>query len=232
MKRLIICIITVALMISYAYADSCPLPVPNTNAEILFSGFDWYSDYAATLRAAKSKGMDTTWIMDTFETNLGTYAMHWDNLYDIFSDSEKDTGGSFILVDCPKVAGYDVLDLMLYCMYNPEIGYTKDYKATDAIQFYMAVYELNVTNYSEVYKDLVSKLKKLYGDNPLESDRGSGIEFSCWVNEDNALVGVCNNNYYIRLLYMAPGAEEKLCQVEKLIQQQEVQNAADDFSGL
>ena len=64
-------IITILILI-FASSTSLALSIPekNTNAEITFSGFEWYSDYNATIKAAEKNKFK----QPSFSTN----GMEWD----------------------------------------------------------------------------------------------------------------------------------------------------------
>ena len=98
----------------------------------------------------------------------------------------------------------------------------------------MAKYELDVTDKENCYNDLVTKLKSLYGENPFTDVYGqvSPTTYTVWVNNEGALVGVSYNEYVVNLVYMAPGAEERLCEVEEIVKAQEIESAKDNVSGL
>lgn len=237
MKRFLAMLLLVIMIwiSSVGYAKECPLPPVNTDAEIQFSGFEWYSDYNGTMNALKKKGIDPKLGVETFgNDSLPFYAAHWEALYNLLPDSDKGTGGIMTYAyKIPKVAGYEPSELTLYCMYNPKAGYVDDYESAGAIQFYMAVYEIRPNDPEACYKDLVAKLKKLYGDEPYKGKFGFTypIEYYCWVNNELGMVGVSDGSS-VRLMYMAPGAEEKLLQVEELAKKIENENAAGDFTGL
>lgn len=136
--------------------------------------------------------------------------------------------------DIPNVAGYRVDGLELYFMWNEETGYTTEYKKPGAAQFYMAKYEFDVKDYLSCYDDLVEKLKSIYGNNPYSDTYGliDPSPYTLWINQDGALVGVGHNSYATYLVYMAPGAEDKLVAIEEKVKAQEIENASDDISGL
>lgn len=239
MKKLLVLIFALLIATTPAFAAPCPLPPTNTDAEINFSGFDWYSDYSATIQTALAKGIDGKfdWVRDNFDDE-SCLTPHWATLYNsinTFAGSEVRCGGylSFIY-DIPDVAGYKINTLTLYMMWNPETGYTTIYQNPNAAQFYMAKYNLDVSDNEGCYKDLVSKLKILYGENPYTDSYGAvaPTTYTVWVNNKGALVGVSYDKYVVNLVYMAPGAEERLCQVEKLVESQELENAKGDMTGL
>lgn len=217
-----------------AIAKSYPLPDVNTDAEINFQGFEWYSDYRETLKAVSARGIEYNddWILNNFELDYAR-AAHWQVLLNsVWNGAEKGCGGYLQLYEnIPDVAGYHIYDLVLYMMFNPEKGATEQFKSEDAVQFYMAKYRFDVTDNIACYTDIVGKLKKLYGNNP-ESAEKSGTKYSLWVNSEGALVGISCDKYFVDLLYMAPGAEDRLTNLELDIAAKEIENAADDMSGL
>lgn len=240
MKKLITSIVTLLIMFSILYvalASPCPLPPSNTDAEINFSGFEWYTDYPTTLKAAKERGLSDTWFNDFFYDDYCT-TPHWQIVYtslSSFAGSETRCGGSVnYYTDIPNVAGYRVDGLELYFMWNEETGYTTEYKKPGAAQFYMAKYEFDVKDYLSCYDDLVEKLKSIYGNNPYSDTYGliDPSPYTLWINQDGALVGVGHNSYATYLVYMAPGAEDKLVAIEEKVKAQEIENASDDISGL
>ena len=236
MKRIImIMIILVLSIISSAYASPCPLPEANTETEIGFAGFDWYSDYNETIEAASNRGINalTAGIRDKFEKETKK-TPHWKLLLQsIDVGSEKNCGGYLHYENqIPDVAGYSVYSLDLYMMYNPEVGYTPDYTEKDAVQFYMANYEFKVADTKSCYFDLVEKLKKIYGNNPFTDKTKQDEPYACWINQEGAMVGVCDWGFSVHLLYMAPGAEEKLIAIETKVSKQEIEKAKDDMTGL
>ena len=236
MKRsMIIIIILVLSIFSNAFASPCPLPEANTETVINFDGIDWYSDYNETVGAASERGINalTRGIRDKFEKETKR-TPHWKLLLQrIDVGSEKNCGGYLHYEDkIPDVAGYSVYSLDLYMMYNPEVGYTPDYTEQDAVQFYMALYELHVTDTKSCYDDLVHKLTKLYGDNPFIDKTKQDEPYACWINQEGAMVGVCDWGFNVHLLYMAPGAEEKLKALEEKVRTQEIDKAKNDMTGL
>ena len=119
-------------------------------------------------------------------------------------------------------------------MYNPEVGRVKDYKAENAVQFYMGKYVFDVSDKEAAYKDLQAKLAGIYGQTPYEGKYGSfsTTHYTVWVNGTNACVALGYSEYSVTIVYMAPGAEELLCYVEDVIKANEIALAADDISGL
>ena len=242
MRKTIITFILIVLLVvnsSLALADSKPMPAVNTDVEIKFSGFEWYTDYGTTLSTATSKGIINHygWSRDNFDAGK-LLTPHWSTLMNSLNwaaNSEENCGGYlFYTSDLPKVAGYNIDELKLYFMWNPDVGPVSNYKADSAVQFYMARYEFDVMDKVACYADLTKKLKSIYGDNPY---KGSYSLFSdpylCWVNSEHAMVGLCCPNYgNITLVYCAPGSEELLVKVEKLVVQKELENAQDDMRGL
>ena len=238
MKKMIV-LVLVLLFTTQAFASPCPLPPANTDAEINFSGFNWYSDYSTTISTALAKGIDGKfdWVRDQFDDE-SCLTPHWPTLYNSinnFAGSEVRCGGYLnFIYDIPDVAGYKINELKLYMMWNPEMGYTTDYQKPNAVQFYMAKYVLDVSDNEGCYNDLVEKLKTLYGDNPYTDSEGSTFPttYTVWINNNGAMVGVSYNKYVVNLVYMAPEAEEKLCQVEKMVEIEEIENAKGDMTGL
>lgn len=241
MRRLLLCLLCIIVLSSIsikALAESCPLPDVNTDAEIFFNGFEWYTDYNTTLKTAESKGYsnDWDWSRDSFEED-SCVTPHWHTVYNSingFAGSETGCGGSMSFYsDLPTVAGYRLDEVHLYFMWNPDVGRVSDYKNKDAVQFYMGKYEFDVGDKEAAYKDLCSKLSGLYGENPYEGRYGiSPTYYRVWVNEDGACVALSYDEYGVTLVYMAPGAEEKLCKVEELVKANEIASAAGDVSGL
>ena len=71
MKKKLFCLLIAIVVLSLninTFAESCPLPDTNSDSDILFNGFDWYTDYATTLKAAKAKGIsnNSDWSRDSF----------------------------------------------------------------------------------------------------------------------------------------------------------------------
>ncbi|MBR0367030.1 MAG: hypothetical protein IJH86_01390 [Clostridia bacterium] len=241
MKRIVITLLAFVLFVftTSAIASSCPLPNVNTDAEIIFSGFEWYADYSTTLQTATEKGITNQfdWSRDNFKDD-GCLTPHWYTIYNSinsFAGSEERCGGYLNYIsDIPNVAGYKIDSLKLYMMWNPDNGIVADYTQPDAVQFYMAKYEFDVSNTEDCYNDLVSKLKTLYGENPITDVYGpiSPTTYTCWVNADKALIGVSYDKYGVNLVYMAPGAEERLLAVEDKVRQQEIEGAQNDMTGL
>ena len=217
-----------------ALAKSYPLPDVNTDAEIIFQGFDWYTDYNDTLKAVSGRGIeyDDDWILNNFELD-NSRAAHWQVLLNsVWNGAEKGCGGYLHLYkNIPDVAGYRIDELNLYMMFNPEKGATEKFKDPDAVQFYMAKYKFDVTDNIACYQDIVTKLKKLYGEKP-ESGEDWGTKYSIWVNSQGGLVGISCDQFFVELLYMAPGAEDRLTNLELDIAAKEIENAAEDMSGM
>lgn len=79
-KKLVALILALALVClqGLALAERCKLPAVNTDVEITFSGFEWYTDYKTTLNAATNKGFVNKydWSRDNFD--LDKYVTpHW-----------------------------------------------------------------------------------------------------------------------------------------------------------
>lgn len=238
MKKCLAFILVCVLMCVTAYAEPCPLPCPaNTHADIKFQSYEWYADYPTTLATAKSRGLSDEWFMDWFYDDMCT-TPHWRillNSIKTFAGSETRCGGNISFSsDIPNVAGYRVKDLELYFMWNEETGYTKDYKKPGAVQFYMAMLELDIDDNDACYNDLVTKLMSLYGSKPYSDTYGwvDPTRYTVWVNDEGAMVGVSCDAYTTTLVYMAPGAEEKLVNIENLNKKQDIDNAKGDMTGL
>ena len=239
-KKSLVLVLVIAILClhgSAALASKCPLPAVNSDAEIAFSGFEWYTDYKTTLDAATKKGITNKydWSRDNFD--LDKYVTpHWKTILNSINSnagSEEGCGGYLNYTsDLPKVAGYKISNLKLYFYWNPEKGPTKDYSAKDACFFYMAAYQFDVSDNQAAYADLVSKLKKIYGDNPYQDEDGCGTEYTVWVNADQAAVAISVDEYGLDLVYFAPGAEDRLATIEAFVKQKEITDAADDTSGL
>ncbi len=242
MKKTISLILVFCALMSLginAFAESCPLPNKNTDAEIKFNDFEWYADYNTTRNSATAAGYvgQYDWSIDSFEVD-SCVTPHWATVYNSvnsFAGSETGCGGStHFFSDLPNVAGYRLSDVELYYMWNPATGRVADYKAKDAVQFYMAKYSFDVTDKEAAYKDLCSKLKGIYGDNPQEDTYGwiSPTTYTVWVNGDGACIALGYDEFSIDLVYMAPGAEEKLCKVEEIVKAGEISAASGNVSGL
>ncbi|MDO5445829.1 MAG: hypothetical protein Q4F31_09455 [Eubacteriales bacterium] len=235
----ILCLSLILSIIICAYGEGCPLPAENCNADIKFSGFEWYTDYQETVTVATNKGITNSfdWSRDNFEAD-SCVTPHWTTIYNSinsFAGSETGCGGYLSYSsDIPNVAGYKIDDLNLYFMWNLEKGITEDYTQKDALQFYMAKYTFDVTDKEACYNDLLGKLKSLYGENPSTDTYGwlSETVYTCWVNPEGAMVALSWSEYDVTLIYMAPGAEEKLCEVEKMVTAKEITDAAGDLTGL
>ena len=220
-----------------ALAERCDLPAVNTTAEITFSGFEWYTDYPTTLKTATDKGFVNKYDRSRDNFDPDRYVTpHWKTILSMINSSagsEKGCGGFLNYTsDLPKVGGYNVSSLKLYFYWNPDQGPTEDFSAEDACRFYMAAYRFDVTDNQAVYADLVTKLKSLYGSNPYAGDDGFGTDYTVWVNTDQAAVGISVDKRSLDLMYYAPGAEDKLAEIESLVSNKEIEDAADDTSGL
>lgn len=238
-KKLVAFILVLAILFlqSIVFAEKCPLPAVNSSADITFSDFEWYTDYKTTLNAATKKGFVNKydWSRDNFD--LDKYVTpHWQcilNSINSSAGSEEGCGGYLSYSsDLPKVAGYKIDNLKLYFYWNPEKGQTTNFSAKDACFFYMAKYEFDVTDNAAAYADLVTKLKKLYGDDPHEDEYGCGTNYTIWVNGDQAAVGISYDEYNVCLMYYAPHAEDRLAEIEAMLKKKEIDDAANDMSGL
>lgn len=234
MKRIALLVVLLLLVTSTAYAKPCPLPEVNTDKEIKFNGLDWYTDYNETVKNLEGKGFknEVAWARD----EVPTMAAHWHSPFSSVYYSEKNTGCRFSFFSIgsnklPKTAGYDLHSLEVYLMWNPERGFTEDYKADNALQFYYAGYCFDVTDKEYAYNDLAGKLKSVYGDNPYVGT-SLGKEYLVWVNTEQAAIVLARNSIYVELIYMAPHAEENLVAVEEKERQRENGNAEGDFTGL
>ena len=134
----------------------------------------------------------------------------------------------------PQVAGYDIDHTMLCFMLNNADGYgLDDYEKEGAIKFYMGIYNFNVSDQDYCYNDLVEKLKGIYGNSPNSGGDLGRYKYMYWLNGDGAMVGLVDGGVYgVSLMYMAPGAEDQLCEVERIATENEKLNAVGDVSGL
>ncbi|MBR6220594.1 MAG: hypothetical protein IKQ80_08520 [Clostridia bacterium] len=236
MKQLIsIIIVLMWPFLTCALASPCPLPQANTDVEIAFPGFDWYSDYNTVVNAAKERGFDLQWQDDYFIEGLDS-TPHWNIVYsslEMFANSQMNCGGEIYFYSVPDVAGYSVSQVTLYMMWNPDNICPSDYKTDNAAQLYMAVYIMDVTDTEACYNDLVSKLESIYGETSDKDivEKTWGNKFSYWVNEDGGFLGI-NNALGVHIIYMAPGAEDKLVAVEEKVKEKEIENAKGDITGL
>lgn len=239
-------VLVFALMGMTAIAEPCPLPSANTDKEILFDGFEWYADYPTVKAAAKAMGMYSDHDIEHFGKEdpviVHEYCTtpHWITLFNHVSahsvaGCEMGCGGYIYYDSCiPEVKGYKDLagrgksykadNLKLYFMWDLD-NYKGDYKDPGAARFYMAKYELEVLSDGEdhsvadfdgvenCYKDLARKLRSRYGDESYDD----GFVSCYWVNHEGAFVGASNITYSVNLVYMAPGAEERLVEVEEYI---------------
>ena len=228
-KCIVILIASIVFSSVPVMAKECPLPEPNTDVEINFDGFEWYCDYPTALSMAEEKGFKYS--VEGFRPGLSS-AAHWTYIQDpgfYYSDCEKDCGGYLRCSNMPQVAGYDIDHTMLYFLLNNSEGYgLEDYAEDGALQFYMGVYHFDVSDQESCYNDLAEKLKGIYGENPSVEE-----SYMYWLNNDGAMVGLVDGGSYgVSLMYMAPGAEDKLCEVERIAVENEKSNAAGDTSGL
>ncbi len=220
------------LLVSYSFAEPCRLPPVNTEKEILFSGFDWYIDYPTLMDTADKLGIEQNYFYSGPQLdNSLKLTPHWKIVKDFTSDgSERGCGARVhFYSNIPDVAGYPVRVLTFYMMWNPAFGRAQ-YNDPDALQMYMTHYEIIPSDTMSCYKDIKAKLMDLYGENP--SVGYSVNEYACWVNAEGAFIGITYFDSTVDLYYMAPKAESRLCQTEKLIQEQELNGAQGDYSGL
>ena len=237
MKKLVtICILIITMFILFtdAQADSFPLPEPNTDVEITFSDFSWYMDYPAIRREIKERGF--TYGATNFSPE-SSYSPHWTVVSTTIFNAEKRCGGNLgFYTSLPKVAGYNVESINFYFLWNIDSdlyeNYTDGrYKENDSALFYIGVYKIDAVDRNAAFKDLVAKMKKLYGDSPYERDIGNNYSCAYWVNTQNAVVGIMNG-ISLEITYMAPGGEERLAAVADAVAQKEVNDAQEDLSGL
>ena len=232
MKKMIVALMCAACVLLSGMtvtAKECPLPEPNTDVEINFDGFDWYCDYSEAKAFAEEKGIK--YITDSFKPDMRMTA-HWTFIQDpgnYYSDCEKDCGGYLYCGEAPQVAGYDLDHTALHFMLSdPNEHELEDYAEDGAVEFYMGVYFFDASDPEYCYNDLAEKLKGIYGENPTIDEK-----YMYWLNKDGAMVGLVNGGVYgVSLMYMAPGAEEKLCEVERLVAENEKLNAEGNTSGL
>ena len=243
MKKYVAILVVIALCCSSGLAERCPQPKPNTEMNISFSEFEWYSDYGSAMRIASELGYSNSSAL--FSRNRGCVTPHWNTYEEIvhcFAGSETNCGGELIFYAGPKVAGYDLYELDLRFIYTPNIGRCENYEEEGAVQLYMVEYIFISEHEETVYWDLVEKLESIYGDKPYDNRNKSDNDILCsyWINEDGATVGVkCEPGWYVSVIYSAPGSEDALAATEKWVQtlemqyaREQVSEAAGDTSGL
>lgn len=223
-KRILAALLTLVFMLSgfAAYAKEVPLPEANTDAEVLLPGFDWYCDYEALIKAAEANGLPTDPGSRVNMVGSGaSISPHWDiyrNDSAYLSASEKDCGGSILFNNIDfELFGHSADQCMMHIYVEP--GFEIDrYRESGAARLYLAEFWIHAGDSSEVYDDLLNKLKALYGENPMVDETGA-----CWINEEGAMVGLTEKivvgspSYnHVRLTMMAPGAEERLNEVVKM----------------
>lgn len=198
------------------------LPGANTSSEITAPGFIWYSDYYASMQAAEENGFPEYHVSMIDDISL---VPHWDYYRNTRTDYyyDKGCGGQILFPDAGiNCFGYQADQSTLHYLYDRESGIRHDTKA-EAVRLYMVEYVIHTRDTHSCYLDLLSQFKALYGDNPLEDETGV-----CWINAEGALVGFSemtnsvNENYSgVKIIYEAPGAEEKLNELVSIIQKTE-----------
>lgn len=241
MKKLFSILVTFVLFMlcPYSYASPCPQPKANTDVEIKLPGFEWYVDYNEAIEEAIKAGFSRPHA--DFSWNGGCYTPHWSiymGMANSFAGSEVNCGGT-ISFDGPNIAGYELRELILYCIYTPNIGKSENYMDEGAIQYYMGEYNIKAEDKETIFHDLEAKLKTIYGNEPY-TYKDDVIMSSYWINSDGATVGVkCNMSRDVSIIYCAPESEKALVEaeawekvLEKQYAQEQVENAAGDMSGL
>lgn len=158
------------------------------------------------------------------------------------ANGNKGCGGSVAFYDnIPKIGGYYSDEFILYFLWNSDVGFVEDYKAKNAVQLYMGEYYLPVTDMQACFDDLVEKLKRKYGEKAEIKEYEEDIiinkwtnKYCCWINPKGGMVGVRIDYLtdHVCLVYMAPGAENKLARVEALVREQEIEDAKGDDLGV
>ena len=238
MKRVfIVMLVAYLLSISFsAHAKTYPnIPKPNTDQKIEFADFVWYSDYSETINSAINKGLPELGANENFKGGADN-AAHWTRFYDsLFSNSNSHCGGYLHYKDIgefPKIAGHSVYSISLFFMWDPEAAsIPMNYKEKGASRFYMGIYSFYGDS-QLIYDDFVKKLKTIYGKSPYQGHER--LSWYCyWVNNENAVVGVCKNQSFVYLMYMAPNGEENLYKVEEMVTGEKPERIEDEnMSGL
>ena len=234
MKKLLALVLTMLFVIaSSAHAAPCPIPEALTDVDISFSSFEWYSDYPTVIELADE--MNWGKYSDWFSRG-GCTTPHWTifkEAANCFAGSESNCGGSLLFYKVPKVAGYEDVTAHLYFIFRPGLGNYENYNAPGAMCLYLGEYEFSPADLDACYDDLVQKLANIYGDTAyVGEDKSLSYNYTYWVNNDDAVVGICKKSTGVVISYSAPHSEENLEQIEQWIAKTEIENAAGDSSGL
>lgn len=237
MKKIIVSIIVILVvfgMISTTFASPCPLPSANTDAEINFSDFEWYSDYPSVIKKSEELGWNN--VSGIFNPNGGCTTPHWSIIQEIahcWAGSEKHCGDNISYSHIQGIAGYDDVYVSMFFIFTPGIGNYDNYTEPNTSQFYLAEYEFDVADSDTCYNDLVDKLESIYGEHPYTGfDNLISMPYKWWVNKDGAVVGIKNHNGHVTVVYCAPKSEEKLAEIEKWVEVNEIESAKGNINGL
>lgn len=233
MKKLLVLIFALLIATTPAFASPCPLPKALTDVDISFSSFDWYSDYPTVVSLAED--MDWGKFSNWFSRG-GCTTPHWTLFKEVansFAGSESNCGGSLLYYHVPNVAGYEDVTAQMYFIFNPGIGNYDNYEEAGNMRFYLGEYEFSPADLDACYEDLVQKLASIYGDTAYVGSNGSLTKnFTYWVNNEGAVVGIGESRTDVIITYSAPGSEEKLAEIEEWVSKSEIENAKGDTSGL
>ena len=216
MRRLLSVLLVCILLLpsSVAFAKEVPLPDPNTEAEITIKGFAWYADYVDTYKALKKTAL--FFFTSTSFNEYTSYPPHWSIITNpnYLQDSVAGAGGMLWAANGKKICGYTTSGLGLYFILDAENFSLSEYEKEGAVQLYLCEYQITAPDIDKgkCFDEISEKMKNDYGDNP-----EVGEDFMYWVNPEGAVAGIRRDDRGVHVTFMAPGAEEKLCEAERII---------------
>lgn len=152
--------------VSISEAQTSPNPQGNQSryeSEITFQDYQWGSnavDIASRMGSQYFESMTPVWSDADDNMPISSYSLGY-RIYNIGNQN---------------IAGYDVLNFSMYCMYSVEDGKIST-KAEDS-ELYLVTMDFNVADVEGTYDDLFAKLSTLYGEASISTRTGSVVSIS------------------------------------------------------
>lgn len=194
------------------------LAIRANKGSITFMDIPWYSTKEKTERFLSENGID----VNTYDSyNHCLYRMAATDYCNMaWGDDYVEDGGSQESYYC-SVAGYDNVETTacyIYPIKNGEIV-----RSDDNALFYFGWYSFDTSEYSDhkaIYDDLLNKLISLYGEGVTES--GDYNTTVTWKDsaENQIRILIDKDETYVTLGYMAAGADEKLDEIQRILDEE------------
>ena len=152
--------------VSKSEVQTSPNPQGNQSqyeSEITFQDYQWGTnavDIASRMGSQYFESMTPVWSDADDNMPISSYSLGY-RIYNIGNQN---------------IAGYDVLNFSMYCMYSVEDGKIST-EAEDS-ELYLVTMDFNVADVEGTYDDLFAKLTALYGDASVSTRTGSVVSLS------------------------------------------------------